>query len=80
MTSACANPILYGFLNENFKKEFIILWEALSCCRQNNGGNSFNMENKKEKKGRAIEDETPVVNGHTAVWGSERAQAYSPSE
>ena len=22
MTSAWANPILYGFLNENFKKEF----------------------------------------------------------
>ena len=22
MTSACTNPLLYGFLNESFKKEF----------------------------------------------------------
>ena len=22
MSSACANPVIYGFLNENFSKEF----------------------------------------------------------
>ena len=74
MTSACANPVLYGFLNENFKKEFVILWEALSCCRRNNDVstadgimNSGNMEKKKKKKDAAIEDENPVENGQTAV-------------
>ena len=27
MMSACANPILYGFLNENFKKEFNLMFQ-----------------------------------------------------
>ena len=32
MTSACTNPVLYGFLNENFKKEFK---NILNCLRRN---------------------------------------------
>ena len=28
MTSACMNPVLYGFLNGNFKKEF----EEMDVC------------------------------------------------
>ena len=27
MSSACANPIIYGFLNENFSKEFRLIWQ-----------------------------------------------------
>merc|ERR1719495_405927 len=30
MASACANPILYGFLNENFKKEFQGMFQTIS--------------------------------------------------
>ena len=30
MASACANPILYGFLNENFKKEFKGMFQTIS--------------------------------------------------
>jgi hypothetical protein len=26
MTSACLNPVLYGFLNESYKKEFKAMW------------------------------------------------------
>ena len=29
MTSAWANPILYGFLNENFKKEFHVMFDNI---------------------------------------------------
>ena len=29
MTSSCINPLLYGFLNESFKKEFTELWIQL---------------------------------------------------
>eukprot|EP00090_Calanus_glacialis_P028679 TRINITY_DN46023_c0_g1_i1.p1 TRINITY_DN46023_c0_g1~~TRINITY_DN46023_c0_g1_i1.p1 ORF type:complete len:273 (+),score=65.66 TRINITY_DN46023_c0_g1_i1:62-820(+) len=29
MTSACTNPILYGFLNENFKKEFKQMFKTI---------------------------------------------------
>ena len=25
--SACANPVIYGFLNENFSKEFRLIWQ-----------------------------------------------------
>ncbi len=25
MLSACANPVIYGFLNENFSKEFVAI-------------------------------------------------------
>ena len=39
MSSACANPVIYGFLNENFSKEFIAIgrWWAErlgmdKCC------------------------------------------------
>ena len=32
MTSACTNPVLYGFLNENFKMEFK---KILKCLRRN---------------------------------------------
>ena len=30
MMSACTNPILYGFLNENFKKEFKAMFAKVS--------------------------------------------------
>ncbi|RWS29867.1 neuropeptide F receptor-like protein [Leptotrombidium deliense] len=30
MSSACSNPLLYGFLNDNFRKEFKDIF--LRCC------------------------------------------------
>ena len=42
MSSACSNPVLYGWLNENFRKEFkeIFLSVRPPCCRrpENNNG------------------------------------------
>ena len=34
MLSACANPIIYGFLNENFHREFTELYQSFksTCC------------------------------------------------
>ena len=35
MVSACANPIIYGFLNENFHREFSELYKKAKkafCC------------------------------------------------
>ena len=32
MTSAISNPILYGFMNENFRKEFSNIWQSLKKC------------------------------------------------
>lgn len=38
MCSACANPFLYGYLNENFRKEF----KDLLCCSGNTNNVNFN--------------------------------------
>ena len=32
MTSAISNPILYGFMNDNFRKEFSNIWQSLKKC------------------------------------------------
>ena len=47
MLSACANPIIYGFLNENFKTEFKEIYKILKsklaccflCCKQSENNN-----------------------------------------
>ncbi|KAF2364975.1 G protein-coupled receptor rhodopsin-like [Trinorchestia longiramus] len=33
MSSACSNPVLYGWLNDNFRKEFVELWHIFTPCR-----------------------------------------------
>jgi len=44
MLSACANPIIYGFLNENFHREFVEIFnnihQKLSCHTMGNGENN----------------------------------------
>ena len=32
MSSACSNPVLYGWLNENFRKEFKDIWSSVRSC------------------------------------------------
>ena len=49
MTSAISNPILYGFMNENFREEFSKIWKRMkkkSCCFKN-----VEESNSKEKNG-----------------------------
>ncbi|KAL5284787.1 NPY1R family protein [Megaselia abdita] len=41
MFSACANPLLYGYLNENFRKEF----KDLLCCSRNTNNVNLNGTN-----------------------------------
>ena len=35
MSSACINPILYGYLNETFRKEFTAIAGPLKSCLEN---------------------------------------------
>ena len=35
MTSAISNPILYGFMNENFRQEFSKIWNRSGFCALN---------------------------------------------
>jgi len=45
MTSACTNPVLYGFLNENFKKEFKAMFDTISSkCRNRKTRSQGNTE------------------------------------
>ncbi|KAJ6637638.1 Neuropeptide F receptor [Pseudolycoriella hygida] len=45
MSSACSNPVLYGWLNENFKKEFREILHLDGAC--NRGNNERNVVNAK---------------------------------
>ncbi|KAA0190649.1 hypothetical protein HAZT_HAZT011703 [Hyalella azteca] len=51
MSSACSNPVLYGWLNDNFRKEFNELWLILMPCRhRSKSAKSKVFYNKKEEK------------------------------
>lgn len=68
MSSACSNPLLYGWLNENFRKEFkeILCHEAPSYQVSSNGGRNtsgprnaqkpIQMEEAAVGKGKIIQD------------------------
>ena len=34
MTSAISNPLLYGFMNGNFRNQFVKIWEHIKKCRK----------------------------------------------
>ena len=58
MLSACANPIIYGFLNENFKTEFKEIYKILKsklaccfvCCKRSENNNQNNLEQEEEQQ------------------------------
>ncbi|KAK2713033.1 neuropeptide F receptor-like [Artemia franciscana] len=62
MSSACSNPLLYGWLNENFRKEFL---EILSCFRKQNTTEDANIiyTEKRPSYRRAVEKRnlTPII-------------------
>ncbi|XP_052766546.1 neuropeptide F receptor-like [Mya arenaria] len=43
MGSACINPFMYGWLNDNFRKEFNILMRRQSRSRVRTNGNTYNL-------------------------------------
>jgi hypothetical protein len=59
MSSAVSNPFLYGFLNENFKREYQKLFETISTrfcsikkTKNNNNSNIYNNANKQTESNR----------------------------
>ncbi|KAI9556686.1 hypothetical protein GHT06_016476 [Daphnia sinensis] len=51
MSSACANPLLYGWLNDNFRKEFHRLGRSFVAKRRNQiGGQSIQPEKTHSKR------------------------------
>ncbi|KAF0297988.1 Neuropeptide F receptor [Amphibalanus amphitrite] len=49
MTSACSNPILYGWLNDNFRKEFIELAHGALPCLFRKGRSGANAEEERSQ-------------------------------
>ncbi|KAI1289132.1 Neuropeptide F receptor [Halotydeus destructor] len=59
MSSACSNPLLYGWLNDTFRKEFTELFSSFRCCGKND-----------DASGRHASYRRPsmeVTNGHSTV-------------
>jgi hypothetical protein len=55
MLSACANPVIYGFLNENFQREFKDIYQKskiflLKCCSRKNNNRMDESTMKAAKK------------------------------
>ncbi|KAK4015651.1 hypothetical protein OUZ56_030625 [Daphnia magna] len=51
MSSACANPLLYGWLNDNFRKEFHRLGTSFIAKRRNQiGGQSIQLDKTNNKR------------------------------
>ena len=64
MTSAISNPILYGFLNENFRKEFSNIWTSLKRCSKCKSASSNGIATSEEIPINLINHLTKPVN----VW------------
>ena len=58
MTSAISNPILYGFMNENFREEFSKIWKKMkesSCCfKKLENSNNKSQESQEEEPKRKL--------------------------
>jgi hypothetical protein len=52
MSSAVSNPFLYGFLNENFKSEYITLLNKCSCAHIRSNPNQNQIQNQRESSFR----------------------------
>ena len=49
LTSACINPVLYGWLNENFRKEFVkVFW----CCKLRQSRHRQQQRQQQQKQSR----------------------------
>lgn len=59
MTSVCVNPFLYGWLNTNFRREFLYIFAALSACFSKlfkTSSKLFNSSEAKFRKGGDLDD------------------------
>ena len=86
LCSACANPILYGWFNENFRRELV---KVLCCVNCRNPNRPFTVETSRNREARShvnVEDDAPVsvalfakpnaTNGHTATVPTEETTVF----
>lgn len=71
MSSACSNPLLYGWLNDNFRKEFN---EILCKCQCTNLLSKFSRSQSKREEVPVVvytKAQTNALNNHTNVTSAE---------
>lgn len=73
MSSACSNPFMYGWLNDNFRKEFreILCLEPLGVCLVTTNTNS----NDRERAAQARRNGAKVTHANGGGGGSSAADA-----
>ncbi len=77
LSSACTNPVLYGWLNENFRREFVKVLRCLKlpgccpCCRGSGErhGNGTTSVATKQTNGLALT--TQIPDGETRLEGDD---------
>lgn len=60
MSSACSNPLLYGWLNENFRKEFREIWCCVKTCQSCRGQRDGLLGRGVSRRESRLEKETTV--------------------
>ncbi|XP_041369772.1 neuropeptide F receptor-like [Gigantopelta aegis] len=66
LSSACLNPVLYGWLNENFRTEFVKVFSCTCCAMSRNKMNSLRNPNGERPNVPAI-TLTKATNGSSVV-------------
>ena len=78
MLSACANPVIYGYLNENFNREFKEIFLSINECvkwpcgsvyfrRKQRSATSLHVEPQEHQNGRAVSAVTSASMATTAT-------------
>ncbi|KAL9898029.1 neuropeptide F receptor [Glossina fuscipes fuscipes] len=66
MSSACSNPLLYGWLNDNFRKEF----HEILCCCSANSNNALNGQITGREKTRRTRKYINIAKGDLKLLGA----------
>ena len=70
MSSACINPVLYGYLNETFRAEFIQIFQPLRRCCQNCYSSQCAKQKKSQEKN--IEELQPLELKESQITKTEK--------
>ena len=83
MSSACINPVLYGFLNETFKREFKEISRQPFCCSKPalptlTNGEQSQLQPALELK--VIEDNKTLIKVENKLIPREPISAFNPKQ
>lgn len=82
MSSACSNPVLYGWLNDNFRKEFTEIYQTMTpCSKAPSSATTILPAREKESRSEAQSLNAPTIpSAKERVCRSEGQLTKPPSE